>query len=279
MQGKGRGLYRVFSAWRHGEDAGKMKASASECLGVYTILRQFSLSEVGDRPEVANEKASFNAACDIIDTIQMAKKGLIALPDAARRLKRQLSSWLRLHIAAYGHRWVKPKFHWMFDVAEQMLIDEILMDQFIVERLHLLIMEHAERCDNPNRRYERSVLSGVIHHQLLNVRRLRRDCSLLDETTMSLVGFPDARLGDNMEIHGMKISVEDFVFHGESLGEVVACGEEHGTFIAIVRRFCIAERTCDWSSRWRRSGDVAVWPATELYQDSRFFYCIRNREF
>ncbi len=277
LQHKGQGLHRVFSEWRHSDDtkADKMKASASECLGVYSILRQFSLSEVGDRPEVAPQRASFEAMCDAVDTIQMAKKGLIALPQAAERLRNQLSRWLRLHTAAYGSRWIKPKFHWLFDVAEQMLIDGFIIDQFIVERLHLLVMEHAERCDNPSVRYERSVLSGVIHSQLGHLRRLRRDCSLLDETTASLAAFPDARVADNMEISGMKISVTDFVFHGESLGEVVACAEEHGALIVIVRKLCIAERMRDWSSRWRRSGGVAVWPASELCQDTRF-YCTQS---
>ena len=272
MQHKGRGLHRVFSSWRVSAESEKMKASASECLGVYTILRQFALSEVGDRPEVALQRASFDAMCEAIDTIQMAKKGLMPLPQASARLKRQLTKWLNLHIAAYGSRWVKPKFHWMFDIAEQMALDEMVLDQFIIEGLHLAIKSHAERCDNPNSRYERAVLAGVLHEQLGNLRRLRRDCSLLDDTPMMLEGFPDARFGDNLDIHGMKMSVSDFVFHGEALGEVVACAEEHGAFILIVRELRIAERTCDWSSRWRRSGDVAVWPATKVYQDSRFIF-------
>ena len=117
----------------------------------------------------------------------------------------------------------------MFDVAEQMAVDGILngilMDQFIIERLHLLITEHAERCDNPNARFERAVLSGVFHSQAQNARRLRKDRSLLDETPMLLRGYPDARFGDNIELHGMRISVSDFVYHGEELGEVVACAE------------------------------------------------------
>ena len=123
--------------------------------------------------------------CDAVDTIQLAKKRLIALPQAADRLNGQLTKWLDLHTAAYGEDRVKPKFHWMFDVAEHMSRDDILMDQFIVERLHLLVKHHAERCDNPTKRYERAVLSGVLHSRLTNVARLRRDCSMIDKTTIN----------------------------------------------------------------------------------------------
>ena len=270
MQSKGQSLHRVFSSWRCHEEANKLKASASECLGVYTILRQFALSEVGDMPEVAPQRASFDAMCDAVDTIQLAKKSLIALPQAADRLNGQLTKWLDLHTAAYGEDRVKPKFHWMFDVAEHMSRDDILMDQFIVERLHLLVKHHAERCDNPTKRYERAVLSGVLHSQLTNVARLRRDCSMIDKTTMTLSGFPDARFGDNMEIYGMQISVSDFVFHSESLGEVVACAEEHGSLIVIVTKLRIVDRSSDWSSRWRRTKEMDVWPAQDVCQDIVF---------
>ena len=46
----------------------------------------------------------------------------------------------RLHIAAYGVDKLKPKHHWMFDVAEMLQHTEAVLDAFIIERLHLRVM-------------------------------------------------------------------------------------------------------------------------------------------
>ena len=92
----------------------------------------------------------------------MAKRQMLTMPDAGRLLKRRLTNFFQCHKRAYGTRYLRPKHHWMFDVAEQFLIDPQVFDQFIIERLHLTVKLHADRCDN-SIRYERSVLSGVLN--------------------------------------------------------------------------------------------------------------------
>ena len=65
------------------------------------------------------------------------------------------------HVAAYGKEHLKPKFHYLWDVAEQLARDPFVVDCFIVERLHLRAKRAAKDVEN-TRAYERSVLTGVL---------------------------------------------------------------------------------------------------------------------
>ena len=254
-----------------------MRANASELLGMYTLFRFWAQTEVGDRPEVQAQRAAFDAACTVIDIIQMAKKQLIGMKAASKKLSRAVANHLRLHKAAYGLAHIKPKHHWMFDVAEQMWLDDMLHDQFIIERLHLIVRPHAERAQN-TRRYEYTVLSGVLNAQLGRLKELRSGCCLLDVTTVKIDGFDDAELGDNMHVMGMHISVGDLVFHRDVVGEVLGCVNELGALLAIVEQFELVIAISSTSGRWRRTGRLRVWRALALEQDGHFSD-LRNRAY
>ena len=232
---KGRQVYRIFSASRRNKDEehDKLRASASELLSMYTLLRLWAETEIGDKKEVALERSSFDASCSVIDVILMAKRQLLTMPFAGRLLKQRVTNFMQRHKRAYGTAYVRPKHHWMFDVAEQFLIDPQVFDQFIIERLHLSVKLHADRCDN-TRRYERSVLSGVLNSQIAALRLMKGDCCLLDCQTGTLPGFDHAVVGDNMDCFGMHLSVDDIVAHSQAMGRICACISELGMFLVIV---------------------------------------------
>ena len=265
---KGKELHRVFSKYRANErgEHEKLKATASEALGMYVLLRHWVETEIGEPAELEAELASFKAACDCIDLILMAKKQLLPVREAAGLLRTRLSRWMRLHIQVYGEKDVHPKFHWMFDVCDQLEIDEWVFDQLIIERLHLAVKPHAERCQN-TRRYERSVLSGVLNSQLDALNKMRPDCSILDNNTVKLRGFDDAEIADSVDVLGMQISVGDIVFCGDIAGRACACADELGTFLVIVAEFRCVHRLSGATATWRETGQLRIWRALELEQD------------
>ena len=267
QRGKSHRLYQIFSQARTNAEGehDKLRAQASELLGVYVLMRHWAETEVGCRPEVENERASFDAACKVVDIIQLAKKELLPMNDASHLLKVAMQRFMMLHKRAYGTAYVRPKHHWMFDVAEQLLVDPLVFDQFIIERLHLTVKVHGERCKN-KRRFERSVLSGVLLQQLGKLRAMRSNCCLTDAKTATLPGFGDAEIADNMQVLGLHISVDDFVIHQEVVGKVLACAEELGTFFAIVEPLQFVVQTSQHCSRWTGTGLIRLWPALELEQ-------------
>ena len=200
---------------------------------MYKLLRLWAETEIGDEEEVALERSSFDACCSAIDIILMAKRQLLTMPEAGRFLKRALTNFMRRHKRAYGTTHLRPKHHWMFDVAEQFLIGPQVFDQFIIERLHLTVKLHADRCDNTSR-YERSVLSGVLNSQIAALRLMKGDCCLLDCQTGTLPGFDHAVVGDNMDCFGMHLSVDDIVTHNQTMGRICACVSELDMFLVIV---------------------------------------------
>jgi hypothetical protein len=69
---KSKQLHRVFDE-RRSIDGEKIKASCSELLGVYGLLRHFVQVEVPDNVEFATARASFFAACTVLDLLLAAK--------------------------------------------------------------------------------------------------------------------------------------------------------------------------------------------------------------
>lgn len=267
FQRKGRELHRVFSRFRQNSDGvhDKLRANAAECLGMYALLRHYADSRVGHPPELVNERASFDAICEVIDLIQMAKKQLISTKAAGRSMQRKLKTWLQRHKIAYGTGKIKPKFHWMFDVAEQLMLDDLVHDQFIIERLHLLIKAIADRIDNL-RSFESSVLAGALNSQIYNARQLKAEC-LMHKGEATVPFLPDAIISDDIEVCGMHVSVDDLVFRGDDLGKVLACAKEHDMFYVLVRLLRCVGRTGSASARWHATRTIAVWPATSVEQD------------
>ena len=88
-------------------------AYRSSSMGVYGMLRHF-FDLHANRPEVEAQKSSFDHACAVVDLIMLAKRDVIGMTDASRRLRAAVAMYITRHVAAYGTDFIKPKMHWLF---------------------------------------------------------------------------------------------------------------------------------------------------------------------
>ena len=117
--------------------------------------------------------ASFHAARAVVDCILDAKRGTVGIIESAAALRACLKRFIERHKQAYGIQLLKPKHHWLWDIAEQWLRDHCVLDCFPIERLHLRVKGEADPVRN-TRTFEKCVLAGVvIQHTLLLGKGLR----------------------------------------------------------------------------------------------------------
>ena len=200
---KAKQLHRVFDSHRHSSvEPSKVRCSASELLGLYGLLRHFVEIRVGENVAIAAELLSFKAACEALDLIMIAKRGVAPAAEAGSQLQLALVKHMRLHIAAYGTQFIRPKHHWQLDMSEQVGRDGCVLDAFIIERLHLRVKRIAELVKNTTC-FERSVLSGVLNNAFKSsVDRTRLNG--LQGPTIAWPSLPNVLLGDRMEIFAVK---------------------------------------------------------------------------
>ena len=102
---------------------------------LHSLLRNYFTQRVGRIAALEPQMKSYCAACDCVDILLLAKRRQLRMAQAATQLRGALRHHMRCHVAAYGKEHLKPKFHYMWDVAEQLARDPFVMDCFIVERL------------------------------------------------------------------------------------------------------------------------------------------------
>jgi hypothetical protein len=270
---KGSQLWHIFDRYHFGGDAERLKCMASELLSLYSLLRHFVETRIGDRPELVAERASYDAACDIIDVILLAKRGTVELGEAARRLREAVVRHLELHKAVYGTEHLKPKHHWMFDVADALERDSrlpsrawTLVDAFVVERLHLRVKAPIEQIRN-TRTLERSILAAVLNEQ---VRRLH------DGGNSGLVG-PTVAVGDafyakHSEVLSQRVSAGDLLYKGAACGECCACACQNDTHYFVVQVMAFVRAESAHSARWRATEHVEVWAASQCDVAAAWYY-------
>lgn len=257
---KSRQLHRIFNARRSAED-GKTKASCSELLGVYGLLRFFFELKLRDRPDMASGLRSFTSVCGVIDLLLTTKRRTASLPVLVGELKTAMATHLRLHIAAYGAQYVKPKHHWLLDVPDQVLRDGLLLDAFIIERMHLRVKSLAEKIKKTTS-FEASVLSSALTVHLADVEAFDKGGGLRGRTAP----FPGAHVGalvaDKMECIGVTLAVGDFVTYGEDVGIIVACALEGGELYAIVRDLAKQSDLTTCVAKYTMTDSLSVWLAS-----------------
>ena len=262
-------LHRIFSEYRlsrGSEEPTKIKANASECLGMYVLLRDFIETQVGERPELELERQSFDAACRVIDVIMKAKLHVMTMGDAARELIVIMGDFMAKHKEAYGDQFIKPKHNWLWDLIAQFLRDPFVLDALIVERLHLTVRRAADNIHN-TRSFEASVLSRAINEQIEKLQSVIGMCTLEQTTAVNCDGFADVVLiGDNMQILGMHVAVGDIIFRHDSAGKILACARQGHEFYCIVQLLSHIASTAPHKSLWRTSTQQRIWPALEVSQ-------------
>ena len=94
---KDRQLHRFFDIRRQSDkEPDKVKASCSEMLGMYGLLRYFFELHVGDNVAVRVEFRSFLAACKVLDLVLMAKRCIADFAVVAAQLQIATAEHLRL---------------------------------------------------------------------------------------------------------------------------------------------------------------------------------------
>ena len=148
----------------------------------------------------------------------------------------------------------------------------MLIDQFIIEQLHVVAKPHAERIDNTSV-FERSVLAGCLNAHIETQRNANCSC-YLQGARATMQGI-DAEIASGVTLHGMTIHCGDLVVHSDCVGRVVACAEEDGAFMVIIRRYELVRRMTHYSSHWRETPALTVWHAERVFQDQCFVECAR----
>ncbi len=122
-------LHRIFDERRmSATNPSKVKASCSELLGLYGLLRHYVECTVPPVPEHERARASFLAACSVMDAMLAAKFRMMQPADAAALVQERMSRFMVLHKSAYGATLIKPKHHWQMDVPPQILRDGLVLD-------------------------------------------------------------------------------------------------------------------------------------------------------
>ena len=170
--------------------------------------------------------------------------------EAADLLEATVIAYIAKHREAYGDENVRPKFHWLFDIIDQLRRDDMVHDQLIIERLHLWIKRPAEKVDNM-RRWERSNLAQALNHQVQDLQLLRGPCHMLDNSRMQCAEFPNASFCKNIRVMGMHLSAGDVLFWQNRAGKVLICGQEHDMFFVVLELWEQLQVLTDHASTWR----------------------------
>ena len=264
---KSRFLHRVSDAYRSSssDTANRLKCGASELLGLYNMLRHFVEVKIGCPAELAKERASFDAACQVLDVLLMTKRGIADIDTGATALQAAIGKHLELHVRAYGEGSVKPKFHWIMDVPSQIRQDRCVLDAFVIERGHLLVKSVAENIKNLST-FERSTMSGLV-----NAMFNRSKVTKLGNGLRGKVSYHGGiAVADHMLCSGVHISVGDVTFWGDLAGQVCTCAEDGALYLIVEELVKVAE-VSPHSAQWLPSGLNAVWPAADIEQASAWY--------
>ena len=258
------GLHYVFNTFRSGyaQEHNKLKAMASELLSAYGMLRHWITAELPDHPDLRKHMQSFLACCDCLDIIVATKNGRMTLAQGGAKLSSAAGQHLELHKSVYGTELLKPKHHWIFDVAAQWSKrpneDDLVVDAFVVEKLHLRIKPFAERTDNTSQ-FELSVHAGQLNNQVELLGRLGSGSQLLGACTATLPGFLLAHFSNSMIVNSTTICLKDVVMCDQGIGEVIMCVLENNEFMVLANRLRSLETVSTHSARYSFDGTRAVW--------------------
>ena len=200
--------------------------NASAQFTLYPLLKDYALEAAAD-PNLREHVAVYVAGCKIVDIIKLVKHRRLSTHDAKPLLLTAIGEWFQLHKVKYGTVHVKPKFFWMWAIAERIADEEWLFDMFYIERQHKRVKPHAELVRNLQQ-FECSVLMRVLDAQICSLQfddfdQLRY--SLLNRqvrlaTNGGVVGW----MADRCICGGANLSCDDIVMdqHGNA-AVILAC--------------------------------------------------------
>ena len=268
----GRALWRIFDEhWAaSNREHGTVKCSCSELLSLYGLMRYWAMVVLprASGPDalaaLAGPTQSFLLACGCVDIILQAKTQRMPVAQAGDALRRTVSAWMDSHKTHFGVGEIKPKAHWAFDVADQLRVDPMVFDTFVVERMHLRVRAAADHIKHLEG-YEDSVLARLTNAQLRTVQCAMPPRRLVGATT-SFPGIRSALAADSLEWHGRYASVGDVVRHGDAIGKVVCCAEDNCELFVVCDLYSLGSMCSSRSGTWVSRGARCVWHASETQE-------------
>ena len=182
-----------------------VKMMASDCLTLYPLLRRFAeIYGMGDA--MVDHTKAVLALLDVSDVLQQAKKQQLSCSreTMAKLIRDLVARYLQVRMAVYGPDDAIPKEHHTRHIWRQFLEDGLVLDCWVLERMHLLIKAFANEMLNTNK-FEKTVISRAV---IERTRQLQR-CSDHDR----LVGPQVHGHAKQLCTHGGQcFHVEDLVF-------------------------------------------------------------------
>ena len=217
-----------------------IKGSASEFLSVYAILRRFiEVIVVGAFPgKCDGPSAVVIALCDVIDQIQLAKRGMFkTVKQGYEAITAAVKTYRELVTNLWGTARLTPKYHMLWHIAEQFLRDGGIYDTFCLERKHKLTKGYATITTNRTT-FEKSVTTrGVLEQrrQLLTIGYAARMVGPTSDSSRGPVGGGPAREGRQLSWCGRLFSVGDVVISGSAFFIIESCMQYSSHFCIVCK--------------------------------------------
>ena len=257
-------LGRFFDERSRAENSKRegLRRSASELLAVARAVGEFALTQVPDDHRVADHKAFFLAARRTVDVLMQVKRGQVTPTQGSSDVEMSSREQMARAIALLGEESITRKFHWSFDVAQQMRSSDYLADAFIIERLHLRARDIANRVYNTTA-YEASICAGLVNRQASGEGTLGGLEG--DQCQMPVGGLEHVLIADRMYFHSKRFASDDILQRGQEIGRVVACAKEHDELALIVDVCALVTRTSRVGRRCRWGGQRQVWLPSDAH--------------
>lgn len=194
-----------------------IKMMASEQLSVYPMIRRFA--EVVQNPALEDHCQCVYAMCDVADALQEAKRQQYDDRESmAHRIKDLIVRYLRVRLAVYGTSRVKPKHHMLLHMFEQLLMDGLMLDCFILEHMHLLIKAYADMVANTIA-FEKSITIRAVAERCRQLKAkvsgTRLQGSQVPSPEVSAILQHQVAVGRHLSMaSGQELHVEDVIFQG-----------------------------------------------------------------
>ena len=232
---KGKALASVFNKVREASSSHHFKASATEILMLYPVIRLFITTTIARSGNLTDEVRSFCCMCRVLDILQLAKKNIFGPNDLAQAIKEHLQAFVRTYTASE----VKPKHHFMVHIPAQIARDGLLLDCFVLERKHQMLKACCNWIDNTSA-FERSAIARAVQEQCRELEQPGWNKNGLQGKSEEfpdlarLQGAGKATIASRLHVHSVDIAREDVVSIGDLEFIVRCCVSLDGRFCLLV---------------------------------------------
>ena len=214
-------IHDIFTPSRERSCSHSFKASASELLMLFPILRYFAFTIVAPTKKCDKEVKSLVSLCDVMDGFLAFKRGA-----NVRGISDHIGVFFEAHKSAYGLKHIKPKHHFVWHNGMQ-LEEGFNLDCWVHERKHQSLKRAANDVKNTST-FEQSVLARVVLDQSRQLQRLElgeglSGKSVADVSLARSIGALSAEVAKGMTLRNLSVKVNDVVLFADHAGIVRSC--------------------------------------------------------